>query len=195
MHQAAKADGVDLVIKSATRPFYHQKSIWERKWLGKKKVAGINLAESLISPFKRTTMILKNSAMPGVSRHHWGTEIDLNAFTNRYFEHGKGKRAYDWLTENGHRYGFCQPYSSKEKDPTRTGHSEERWHWSYFPLANQFQKKFLDKIAINDVNGFLGAEWAKDVKVISHFAEGISSDCTSHIIPKVFSINSLFIGP
>ncbi len=194
MYQAAKKDGVDLVIRSATRPFFHQKSIWERKWLGQKNVSGINLAQSLIKPILKTKMILKNSAMPGVSRHHWGTEVDLNAFTNSYFKHGKGKKAYDWLQENAYKYGYCQPYSSTQIDPNRTGHSEERWHWSYFPLANQFQKSFTKNLKDKDINGFLGSEFAKKIHVIENFAAGISKDCTLHMIPETISIPSTLLG-
>ena len=40
MHQAAKEAGIDLKILSATRPFDAQKSIWEAKWMGKRKVDG-----------------------------------------------------------------------------------------------------------------------------------------------------------
>ena len=45
MHDAAQADGVTLTIISATRNFNKQKSIWEAKWSGDRKIEnGTNAA-------------------------------------------------------------------------------------------------------------------------------------------------------
>ncbi|NJK84501.1 MAG: M15 family metallopeptidase [Saprospiraceae bacterium] len=44
------------------------------------------------NPQERALKILKYSSMPGTSRHHWGTDIDLNSFSNSYFEQGEGKK-------------------------------------------------------------------------------------------------------
>ena len=92
MHLAAAKDGIDLVIKSAARNFSYQKNIWEGKWTGSRKVEGKDLSRSLKNSTKRSLKILENSSMPGSSRHHWGTDIDLNAFNNEYFTQGKGKK-------------------------------------------------------------------------------------------------------
>ena len=77
MRTKAKKDGVYLNIVSATRTFNRQKNIWERKWTGKRKVAGKNLSRAIPNHTKRAKEILKYSAMPGTSRHHWGTDIDI----------------------------------------------------------------------------------------------------------------------
>ncbi|CAA6807981.1 MAG: Peptidase M15, partial [uncultured Thiotrichaceae bacterium] len=82
MHAAAQKDGIKLVIKSATRNFNYQKGIWERKWTGARKVDGQNLSRSMPDHTRRALKILENSSMPGSSRHHWGTDIDLNSFNN-----------------------------------------------------------------------------------------------------------------
>src|SRR5690606_20786157 len=68
MAEAAKADGVNLIIISATRNYFQQKAIWERKWT--------NDTESK-TPVDRAKKILLYSSMPGSSRHHWGTDVDL----------------------------------------------------------------------------------------------------------------------
>ena len=44
MHDAAKKDGIDLIIVSATRNFNSQKGIWESKWTGGTKVSGMDLS-------------------------------------------------------------------------------------------------------------------------------------------------------
>jgi D-alanyl-D-alanine carboxypeptidase len=93
MHAAAKADGIQLVVRSATRNFNYQKRIWEGKWNGQRKIAGNqNAAKAYPDPVQRALKILEYSSMPGSSRHHWGTDLDLNAFNNEWFEKGIGKK-------------------------------------------------------------------------------------------------------
>jgi len=111
-------------VQSSTRSFLDQKTIWDAKW--KKLQAG---GEK--DPLKIALSILKYSSMPGTSRHHWGTDFDLNVLRNDYYESGEGKVLYRWLSRNAGRYGFCQPYTAGRKG----GYSEEKWHWSYRPLA------------------------------------------------------------
>jgi len=77
MQAAAKADGISLVIKSATRPFAHQKRIWEGKWNGGRLVGGKDLSKTIPFGKDRALKILEYSSMPGTSRHHWGTDIDM----------------------------------------------------------------------------------------------------------------------
>src|SRR5882672_4662390 len=90
---AAEKEGVDLFIISATRNFDSQKKIWENKWNGKTKVEGREL--TTISDLKeRTRLILLYSSMPGTSRHHWGTDIDLNSLDNNYFSANEGLKVY-----------------------------------------------------------------------------------------------------
>ena len=124
MAEAAKKDGVALTIISATRNFEAQKRIWENKWEGKVKVEGKDLT-TVKNTSERARLILLYSSMPGTSRHHWGTDMDLNDLNNEYFERDEGLKIYQWLQENAASYGFCQPYTSK-KDGKRTGYEEEK---------------------------------------------------------------------
>jgi len=50
--------------------------------------------------------------MPGTSRHHWGTDVDLFSLDNKFFESGDGKIWYSWMVQNAAKYGFCQPYTA-----------------------------------------------------------------------------------
>ena len=121
-------------VQSSTRNFYDQKSIWDGKWNGTIPVMNESLARRVRDPMKRALEILRYSSMPGTSRHHWGTDFDLNVLDNRYYETGEGNVLYAWLKKNAGRYGFCQPYTAGRN----AGYHEEKWHWSYIPLARVF---------------------------------------------------------
>ena len=177
MHAAAKQDGITLKILSASRSFYHQKSIWEAKWNGKRKVGGIrNIKRTIKDPTKRARKILEYSSMPGSSRHHWGTDIDLNAFNNHYFSKGQGKKVYRWLVRNAPRYGFCQPYT--RKDASRpNGYNEEKWHWSFKPLAASYTKQAQLRLNDNIFNGFDGSKTATRIGIINRYVLGIHANC------------------
>ena len=93
---------------------------------------------------KRELKALRGTAAPGLSRHHWGTEVDLFA-VNRYRFRDRGPLGglYRWLKANAHRYGFFQPYHGKNP----LGYIEERWHWSYAPVSIPL----LEHIRANEV--------------------------------------------
>ena len=176
MFDSAQKDGISLIIKSATRNFYRQKQIWEGKWTGSIPVGGKNLSLTIPDPSKRAKHILLYSSMPGTSRHHWGTDMDLNDFNNSYFSKGKGKKEYDWLVANGPKFGFCQPYTEKgEARPN--GYEEEKWHWSYMPLAKIYLANYRDSISIDMIEGFKGSKVAESLDVIENYVFGINEVC------------------
>ncbi|WPP50082.1 M15 family metallopeptidase [Catalinimonas niigatensis] len=176
MAQAAKEAGIALQIISATRNFAAQKSIWEAKWNGQRKVDGMDLSQAMSDPQQRALKILEYSSMPGTSRHHWGTDMDLNALSNSYFASGEGKKVYDWLLAHAHEYGFCQVYT--EKGAHRSdGYNEEKWHWSYMPLAAQFLEQYNQKISYEDLGGFDGGQVAQQIEAIGKYVNGIAPRC------------------
>lgn len=164
MYEAAKKEGISLRIISGTRNFHEQKAIWERKWK----------AFSDLTSEERMQKILEFSSMPGTSRHHWGTDMDLNNLENSYFESGKGKLEYEWLTRNAEKFGFYQVYTSK--DAGRTGYAEEKWHWSYLPLADLYLRLYNELVEYSDIADFKGAELAEQINMIPHYVNGISID-------------------
>jgi len=172
MYAAAKREGISLTIVSATRNFERQKKIWENKWNGKTLVEGKDLSQ-LKDSVEKAKIIMRFSAMPGTSRHHWGTDIDLNNLEDSYFETTEGKKVYQWLTENAGRFGFCQPYTSKITTH-RSGYEEEKWHWSYTPLASKLLHVYEKKIGSDDLKNFTGAEIAKAVNVINVYVQGVN---------------------
>jgi len=167
---------IKIWVQSSTRNFYVQKYIWESKWTGKKISAGINYKRQFHNGYKRARAILKFSSMPGTSRHHWGTDFDLNILTNYYYSRGNGQILYGWLKKNAHRFGFCQPYSYGRKK----GYSEEKWHWSYLPLSKKFlvdwNRLYLKrKNKLLKRNEFLGAKYAIFLAPI--YVNSISGKC------------------
>ena len=176
MYKAAIGAGINLKLISGTRTFYHQKSIWERKWTGKTKVEGRNLFVEENNLNQRAKLILKYSSMPGTSRHHWGTDIDVYSLNDADFQTSSGKRVYKWLKNNAINFGFCQVYTPK--DSLRpTGYEEEKWHWSYFPISEKMLKEYQKRIKYSDISGFKGSQTAITLKVIENYVFGINQDC------------------
>ncbi len=143
MAAAARKDGIRLRILSAARNFEQQRWIWERKWQ-RYRSAGLS---------KRDTVhrILEYSAVPGTSRHHWGTDIDVNAVSPRYFKRGRGLDTYDWMIRNAGSFGFAQTYGPNSP------YAEERWHWTYRPVADALEEAWLTRVSREWLRGFSGA--------------------------------------
>lgn len=178
MHAAAAADGVTLRIISAARNFNRQKEIWEAKWNGSRLVDGKNLSETMPDPAQRALKILEYSSMPGSSRHHWGTDFDLNALTDGYFRQGEGLKIFEWLTAHAQEYGFCRPYSAK--GPERpNGYFEEKWHWSYQPVSGKLTEMARTQLKDSMIRGFSGAEVSGRIGIVQNYVLGVSKDCSS----------------
>jgi len=176
MHDEALKSGVRLKIVSALRTFDYQKKIWEDKWNGKRLVHGDYLNIKIPDRAERASEILKYSAMPGTSRHHWGTDIDLNALENDYFESGEGLKIFKWLEQNAARYGFCRPYTVKTAERP-VGYEEEKWHWSYLPVALSLTNKYKTSVDYSLLKGFDGEETAGELHVIENYVLGINKSC------------------
>lgn len=170
MSEAAESEGIKLTIRSATRNFDYQKGIWERKWAANlEKTAGETEKSNALN-------ILEYSSMPSTSRHHWGTDIDLNSFENSWFESGEGLKLYEWMLANAADYGFCQVYTAK--DAARPdGYNEEKWHWSYLPIADEYFKIAKAHMTDDMISGFNGAGVAKDIGVVRKYILGIDKSC------------------
>lgn len=174
MYEHAKKDGIKLQIRSATRNFYAQKAIWEAKWSGTRAIeGGENLAETTPDPKERAMKILRYSSMPGSSRHHWGTDIDLNNFENSWFAEGEGLTMYNWLKAHAHEHGFCQVYSAGRP----YGYFEERWHWSYTPVSAKLTAFAKANLKNEMIDGFLGSETAPMIDIVKHYVLGINEAC------------------
>jgi LAS superfamily LD-carboxypeptidase LdcB len=147
MRDAAQARGIDLQAASSFRDFDRQVVLWNRKWQGERPLydrSGAVLEHATLSERQLVDAILCWSAIPGGSRHHWGTEVDVidaAAVPPGYqvqllpAEYAGGSvfgALTDWLDRNMQRFGFYRPYSSD-----RGGAGIEPWHLSYAPVATE----------------------------------------------------------
>ena len=173
----AREAGFDLRVVSGFRSFERQAAIWNAKASGLRPV--LDAAER---PIDTSTLddaallfaILRWSALPGASRHHWGTDVDLNELENRHFEKGgKHEKTYGWLVTHAHEYGFCQPYTAGRP----SGYHEEKWHWSYMPLSKPFLEQYEKNIRDADIKGFKGAETAAEIGIVKNYVLGINHAC------------------
>jgi LAS superfamily LD-carboxypeptidase LdcB len=92
-------------------------------------------AGGALSDGEKQQEILQASSAPGISRHHLGTDFDF--FSVEPVDWGPGGRffdAYRWLRANAMTYGFIQTFTPLSTF-MRLGYMEERWHWSYYPIA------------------------------------------------------------
>ncbi|MBV7440880.1 M15 family metallopeptidase [Weeksellaceae bacterium TAE3-ERU29] len=134
LQEAAKKDGFSPYVISSYRSFNHQKSIWDRKY--KKYI------KSGLSPQKAIEKIILYSTIPGTSRHHWGTDLDIidgkvgivdNPLNEKHFNKGGVYHPFKlWLNENAHKFGFYEVYTNEKN---RKGFAYEPWHFSYKPIA------------------------------------------------------------
>ncbi|MFN0276848.1 MAG: M15 family metallopeptidase [Chitinophagales bacterium] len=168
MYEAAKKDGINMKIISATRTFTEQQWIWDDKWEKRKNQykTDKDLANS----------ILEYSAMPGTSRHHWGTDIDLNSQNPSYYTTETGKKFYNWMLKHADAYGFCQTYD--EKVNRTSGYKEEKWHWSFYPISNALLKFYEQKVTYTNIRGFKGDTTAEEIDVIKNYVLSVSNGCS-----------------
>jgi LAS superfamily LD-carboxypeptidase LdcB len=150
LRRAAAADGFDLVPVSSFRDFSRQLNIWNRKFSGEQRMfdaAGQPIDVSALPPAGRIEAILLWSALPGASRHHWGTDVDLidrHATTPPYrpqltpeeFAPGGPYAALaEWLEANAARFGFFRPFRG-----VLSGVQPEPWHFSFAPVAENARR-------------------------------------------------------
>ena len=145
MREAALDSGLDFGISSAFRSFEDQLRIWHAKWCGERVLldaACLPIDASGFSPEERVAAILEWSALPGASRHHWGSDFDvfdraavpadyrLQLVPGEYAPDGPFARLTAWLDEHMAEFGFFRPY-----DFDRGGVHPEPWHLSWAPVA------------------------------------------------------------
>ena len=160
MYEAARQDGIELKIISAARTYQAQSLHWNAKWKRLEK------QEAFTSDLEKTRQILLYCSLPGISRHHWGTEIDLNSLEPSYFDTPTGEKVYAWLQQNAAQYGFYQPYTSRTSPNRATGFCEEKWHWSYRPLSAPFLVKYKELVTPDDIAGFTGDNTVKELNLV-----------------------------
>lgn len=186
MRAAAAADGIDLVAFSSFRDFDRQLAIWNEKFRGLRPLqdrAGQPLDALSLTAERRVEAICWWSALPGASRHHWGTDFDvmdaralpagyrLQVVPAEYGAGGPFARLTTWLDARMHAFGFFRPYAVD-----RGGVLPEPWHLSYAPVASRAQRE-LHPHALHAVLAAADIEGKKAVLagLGQHFADYVAN--------------------
>jgi len=145
LREAAQAAGLEPAAASGFRDFERQLTIWNDKYHGRRPLLdrqGEPLDPHVMTASQIVPAILQWSALPGASRHHWGTEIDVidraalgegqqpRLVPAEYAGDGIFAPLERWLAEHAESFGFFRPY-----DRDRGGVQPEPWHLSYAPIA------------------------------------------------------------
>ncbi|AHM75256.1 M15 family metallopeptidase [Yersinia hibernica] len=171
MQQAAKVAGFDLQPASTFRDFDRQLAIWNGKFRGERPVLDkdsqpIDILR--LDAAARCEAILRWSALPGASRHHWGSDLDiydpsllpagakLQLEPWEYLTGGYFYPLTQWLDAHMGEFGFYRPFSEDTG-----GVAAEPWHLSYRPLAAAAQHLLTPAILLEawQSQDVAGSEW------------------------------------
>ena len=182
MKDAAEKDGIKIKIVSGFRDFYRQQTIWNNKY---KKFT----EEFLLDGPSAIQEIIRFSTIPGTSRHHWGTEIDVidENFKNeknlliakKYEEGGIFNSLKKWMDKNSEKFGFYIVYDDNDKRP---GFEYEPWHYTYKPVSNLYHREFLklDLKSIISKTKLAGKEFINEEFIKKYIDENIMG-ISSHL--------------
>ena len=202
--EALKEFTIDLYPVSIFRSFEKQKSIWNAKAGGHRTLLnarGEEIDAGLLSEEEKLWAILRWSALPGASRHHWGSDLDVidtialhhyqESFpyyrvelTPSEFEEKPFSGLHNWLTKKigeEKSHGFFRPYSQD-----LGGVSPEPWHLSYWPVAGQT----LSYFTLEKFRDALESSIYKDLElidVVKYHADKIYRSYVTNVSPPPFS--------
>ncbi|MEO6346378.1 MAG: M15 family metallopeptidase [Aquaticitalea sp.] len=174
LKKEAEKSGISINIVSSYRSFSHQNTIWERKYK--------SYTSQGLSAVEIIQKIIEYSTIPGTSRHHWGTDMDIvdanakqpsNLLNPENFEpnasFGKLKQ---WMDANSKNYGFYLVYTD---ETNRKGFKYEPWHYSYRPLSCKYLSEYrlLNLGEILQTERLMGSDHFSETFVHTYFNENI----------------------
>ena len=109
MYEAAKKEGLGLVINSSYRSYQDQEEVCNTY----KNLYG----EGYVSRYV---------ALPGFSEHQTGLAFDIGSTSSKVFAESK---EYEWMKENAYKYGFILRFT--KANAYITGFRSEPWHYRY----------------------------------------------------------------
>jgi len=162
LQNAAKNAGFDLTIASSFRDFDRQSMIWNNKFSGSRPVYNkqqqpVDLTK--LTDINKCIAIMRYSALPGASRHHLGTDLDifdkaavnddykLQLTPNEYEQGGPFAPMSDWLNNNLAKFGFYRPYKHD-----LDGVAPELWHISHIKQSQLMVDALSEKILYECIN-------------------------------------------
>lgn len=157
--------GIDFAVASAFRSYERQLLIWNEKVEGKRPLkdkSGVTIEASKLTDQALLNTIMLWTHIPGVSRHHWGTDLDVFDATwykknnekllleNTIFEEGGACHKFHQLNESlldnpQSMFAFYRPYNDGKS------FMKELWHYSHKKTAKEFEKKFSYELFIQNI--------------------------------------------
>ncbi|MDK7374841.1 M15 family metallopeptidase [Weeksella virosa] len=174
MSQEARKAGFRIVVVSSYRNYNYQNGIWERKYKA-------NISKKM-KPIDNLNKIIEYSTIPGTSRHHWGTDLDIidiskgypkDPLNEKHFNEGGQMHEFKkWLDENAENFGFYLVYTNATD---RKGFRYEPWHFSYKAISKPMLAAFkkLDIKTILQNNLLMGSENFSDEFIQKYINENI----------------------
>lgn len=175
MRQAAAKEGIDIKVVSAHRSYHRQREIWNAKYKTL-TLQGLPAKDAIQE-------IITYSTLPGTSRHHWGTDIDIidNAnpqsgdvlLAEKFYGDGPSSALRSWMNRNAADYGFLEVYTD---DPNRKGFAHEPWHYTYHSLSKAYLEVLTNQVI---------SEIAKDKQLLGRKfldADFFKSYTTEHLL-------------
>jgi len=145
MRQAAAKEGIDIKVVSAHRSYHRQREIWNAKYKTL-TLQGLPAKDAIQE-------IITYSTLPGTSRHHWGTDIDIidNAnpqsgdvlLAEKFYGDGPSSALRSWMNRNAADYGFLEVYTDH---PNRKGFAHEPWHYTYHSLSKAYLEVLTNQV-------------------------------------------------
>lgn len=148
----SEIDGIPLRIVSSYRSFEQQLAIWNKKYYQEVELNlrdGSSINSQDLDGEARVKAILNYSALPGTSRHHWGTDFDIfdacaidqgyevQLLEAEFEEQGPCGNLNLWLEQTLATYQFFKPYLTD-----KGGVACEPWHISYHPISHSALQEF-----------------------------------------------------
>jgi LAS superfamily LD-carboxypeptidase LdcB len=145
MRIAARAAGLEITAVSGFRDLGAQLAIWNGKYRGERVLLDRDsrpVDALALDEAERVSAILLWSALPGASRHHWGSDCDVidrsklapteptRLLTADFGPGGRYGALDAWLRDHAAEFGFFRPY-----DSDRGGVQPEPWHLSFAPVS------------------------------------------------------------
>ena len=175
MRQAAAKEGIDIKVVSAHRSYHRQREIWNAKYKTL-TLQGLPAKDAIQE-------IITYSTLPGTSRHHWGTDIDIidNAnpqsgdvlLVEKFYGDGPSSALRSWMNRNAADYGFLEVYTDH---PNRKGFAHEPWHYTYHSLSKAYLEVLTNQVI---------SEIAKDEQLLGRKfldADFFKSYTTEHLL-------------
>ncbi|WP_338363012.1 M15 family metallopeptidase [uncultured Pseudoalteromonas sp.] len=156
LQKGAKRAGFELTIASSFRDFDRQALIWNNKFSGQRPVLNkqqkaVDLTQ--LSDLEKCIAIMLYSALPGASRHHLGTDLDvfdsaaisddykLQLTPDEYQQGGPFAPLSQWLDDNLTNYGFYRPYKQD-----LGGVAPELWHISHIEQSHKLVNELSEAV-------------------------------------------------